>query len=294
MDKGAIEQIQQASVIDAVSRSIRHALSSDQPKGREPIIALPDDMTLRSLEKYLPAPSRYSVGLNTHDIADYIAFVQLYAQGTENSIIFIDDDNFEARAVLDKGTTDAPGNADLRAILRLIPSEEGRALDHLVDHRQSQQEFADFLLDWAPRIEVAPIIEDSSGPAEIDSRKALERFVTQVRTMKVTSTNESNSTVGEFESSLSDFDNIAANTTAGELPRQFIFRCPPFVGLPSQEYNVAIRIEAKTDSRDRKVPIFCLRIIRRQEHERLAADDFKAMLIDHIKDHSAVYIGTEC
>ena len=111
-DKEAIEAINEGTGIYQATNAIASAFDKNKAA-----IALPEKFDIKDLEPFLPNRRRARGVMSTHALSDFATYVKTNAE--PGATVFVDADEMSATAVLNLGTTSAPGHTDNRAKVQL-------------------------------------------------------------------------------------------------------------------------------------------------------------------------------
>ena len=75
MEHDAIKLLQKSAVYDAVAITLLQRAQDSTV----PLVVVPDDMTIQSLESYMPTASRYRVKFQTDNLLDFIEYTSTMA-----------------------------------------------------------------------------------------------------------------------------------------------------------------------------------------------------------------------
>ena len=264
-----------ADAIHVIASQALAAAGHDLPKVQniDRVVALPDGMSLHSIEQYLPQRASFRGTLSTHLPAEFAGYVKQHG-GT----VFIDGEDMRAAAIFDLGTSAQPGHCRHQAKLALRKTSAYSALLELAGGRcqLSQRDLSDWLEDW--RDQLTPLDQQGSDMHIMQAVKA-------VRTVTIESVSKLNSTVHETGASRSAFEEVEAKSEVG-LPHGFIFRCIPFDGLPERAFSVRLNVLTSGQA-----PIFKPRIVQLEAQQESIAEDFKALVSAAIGDSASVIVG---
>lgn len=249
-DKSAIDTLAQATAINQASATVVMAL--DDTNGAA---ALPDNFALHDLEKFMPTRRRARGAMSTSSVSDFAAYVGQHAQ--TGSTVFVSHKVMAAVAVLDLGTTDAPGHAEHRATITPDMTAAYTAMRNIAQGRALEQgTVAEFLEDWAPHIKCA----DEAGPIVLKHAVAAVRKITVEGLRKVEASEE------QLSASKSSFESVKATSTQ-PLPTLIEFRCVPYHGFTERTFSLRLGIRT-TDK-----PAITLRIINSELHDEEMAQE---------------------
>lgn len=265
---------------DAIQKIANQALAAaghDLPKVQSigHVVALPEGMSIHSIEQYMPQRANYRGTLSTHLPAEFARYVTDHG-GT----VFIDGEDMRAAAIFDLGTTEKPGHCRHQAKLALRKTSAYTALLELASARGgalSQRDLSDWLEDWRDNLRAL-----SQAGEEMHIMQAVKA----VRTVTIESVTKLNSTIHETGASRSAFEEVEAKSEVG-LPHGFEFTCVPFEGLPVRSF--AVRLNVLTSG---PVPTFKPRIVQLEAQQESIAEDFKQLVTNHVGASAKVIVGT--
>jgi uncharacterized protein YfdQ (DUF2303 family) len=278
MDRDAIELIQQHQSIESAAGVLNEVLAADREVGAIPLIALPHNMSLASLENYLPNPVRFRGKYQTSDIGEFIAYVKENTVEGAPSQVFIDSVHMCAVALFDLGTVEEPGFNQHRAVLTLKGTSAAQALREIDGNTASQRALAEWLEDWRENI---GILHDDLSEAE---------FISMVRSITLEGQRKSISQIGDYSAAQSEFESVEANSGDKPLPNKFMFNCKHYLGLPEMLTCVRLRLK-NLDDKDSRKPMFALRIVEPERNKEEASKVFCETLKGELLDCSTVRIG---
>lgn len=254
-DQEAIHQLIKAEATNACNEAIQHALSDGQP-----LAALPDEFTLKDLEKFLPLRRRARNLMETRYVADFSRYVKLHRE--VGCTIYINAERMTAKAVLNQGTPGEPGHGDNAAVVQLVATAPYEALATLCASRQSQKSLAEWLEEW--RDHIVPLDKDL-GELNIG------HVVSGIRSVSIESINSSTSTVEALSAERSEMESVAAKTHRQDavLPVYLKLTTKPFKELPERTFYVRLSIITSESK-----PFFALSILGMDLHQQEMADEF--------------------
>ncbi len=261
MDKTAIEAIQHTAITAASIGQL----------GDTPAIALPNNMTVESLEHLGNRRTRFRGAMTTSIVSDFAAYTKKQA----SAICFVDPDKMSAQAYYNLGSDTHPGHGDHYACLTLQPTAPLKAITELNGRTNTQKALSEWLEDWL--LHITAINRDGE---EIDMRKA----ITAVRNITIEATAKSEHTDENFRASRSTLENIEAKSRSG-LPAGITFDCEPYLGLKQRKFN--LRLSILTGSKE---PILILRITQLEKAQEEMAKEFEALLKNSLPE-TEMYVG---
>ena len=268
MDKSAVLQIQESANIGRIIEQI------NEKETKAPVVAVPNSMSLESLEQHMPNASHYRMLFNTSNIEDFIKYSVKFKQ--DGATCFINQDEMTAKTIFDIGTTEKPLHKNHKAVLLLRKTAEFKALLAIANGKKTQKEIAEFLETWSPQIS---ILDNQHEPME--AKKA----IASIRNLTIETAREVNTKVHDFGQSMSAMEKIEAKNQ-NALPAEFSFDCRPYHGLNYKSFNVKLSILTSEDA-----PRILLRIPHLEITEENMAIEFKERLQDGLEDYIDLYIG---
>lgn len=266
--KDTLELLQQAKAI---------AQANDDAGATERgLVALPETFKLQDLEQYLTYRRRARGNFSTPFVASFARYLINHAD-MNNTTVFVDPQKLGAVAVLNLGTSEAPGHADNTATLDLQLSAPYQALLRAARGPLSQRVLAEWMEDWAPHIKCS----DEAG--DIDLRKAIGA----VRRISIESMRKQESEQQSLSETRSALESVKA-TSKDPLPTRIQFSCQPAAELSMRTFEA--RVSISTSGND---PTLTLHLIRTEEH----AEQMSEELLERIKSELAeqalpIVIGT--
>lgn len=151
-DKEAIVQLQESSAAAYLSESIHYAVNGCA----DPLpVAIPGNFALEDVEKmvapYRATRRRLSGCLKTPNEAHFIAYCRANKQ--PGAMVSVDAQDMSAEALLNFGTTEAPGHADNRAKLVYHQTASFQSLLRVNKRDLSQRELAEWMEDNTGELE---------------------------------------------------------------------------------------------------------------------------------------------
>jgi uncharacterized protein YfdQ (DUF2303 family) len=239
-----------------------------------PTAVLPAGTKVLDLEQFQEGRSRFRGTYSTHALADFGAYVAERADDGARG--FINQDEMSCTLLFNLGTTDSPGHADDRAVLKLKATAGYTAAQAIAGRGIAQKDLSDWIEDWHQYL--TPVDDDGKA---IPVAKA----IAAVRTITVKATSESETTVGDTSASRSAMDQIEARSKE-TLPAALQFHIVPFEGLTEQ--LITLRISVITSG---SVPVLKLRWVGEEVQREVIAQEFKAVLERQIGDTAKLSLG---
>lgn len=263
----AIKEIQAADATSKLGELLDGQLT--------PIVAVPHNFSVESLEHYGPSRVRHRGKFSTNSIDAFIAFVG----GFERKLpVFVSDRSMSAEAIFNYEEADgAQGHCDYKANLSLVKTAEFEALLSMDQRTHEQRKLAEFLEDYRDNI----ICYDSEGEA-LDIKKS----IAAVRRITINSSAEQESTQEDYSSSKSRLEKHTANSNVATLPTGFRFTCEPYNGLPQRSFDVRIALRGGDEVE------LTLKIKLLEKQQELIAKDFAQVIEGGVSDNVSVYLGS--
>ena len=238
--------------------------------------ALPNGMTLHSLEPYMAARFRYRGHLLTRSFDDFVT----YCKRWDTAECFINPEDMTATAIFNLGTLVNPGHADHTASLKMRKTAPMAELEKVDGRAMSQKGFAEWLEEWVPYLTILDGIGEDAKV--IDPIQA----IAAVRSVTIAARAEQTNEEGDRKSSRSRFAEVEAKTR-GVDPALIRFRCEPYHGLDARDFSLRISILTGDDT-----PHFKLRVLQMEAEEEDMAAEFQEKLQAAFEDTNVTtYIG---
>ena len=262
MDKSAIEKISnlgiQATKIEMADY---------------PVISLPKDFNLQSLEDFQKNKYRFTGTYTTRSLSDFAE----YSKQVNSLECFIDEQSMSAESIFDLGNREEPGHAKHKAVLSLNKTAPFQSVLELNGRQKSQRELAEYLEDWKSYITVVDVNGD-----DMDLKKA----IAAIRRITIESTQKSDHESDTYSGSRSSMEELEASTKDGAMPAWLIFSCTPYDQLKSRDFH--LRLSLLTEG----TPRFKARITRLETAAEEMATEFKELITDKLKsDNAKIYVG---
>lgn len=239
MDASAIKEIQSAHAFAAINA----ALASGAPS-----VAMPSEFSVVSTEALMPNRRRARGTMSTTHLGSFAGYVEAFKQsGTKT---FVSPQRMTATAVLNLGTTEAPGHADDCA--RFAPEQTAayQALLAFVSGAQQQKKAAEFFEDWVHQIKF------------FDENEQIrpEQAIAAIRNITIEAVRKHETTVGNLSAQQSAFESIQA-TSKSNIPTLIYFTCQPYDALEERVFVMRLSILTSEPQ-----PTLRLRIVKHEEH----------------------------
>lgn len=246
MDASAIKEIQSAHAFAAINA----ALASGAPS-----VAMPSEFSVVSTEEFMPNRRRARGTMTTTHLGSFADYVAAFKQ--EGTKTFVSPRQMTATAVLNLGTTEAPGHADDCA--RFAPEQTAayKALLAFVAGAQPQKKAAEFFEDWAYQVQ---FFEDTEliPPAQA---------VAAIRNITIEAVRKKETTVSNLSAQQSAFESIQASSKSS-IPTLIYFKCQPYDVLEERVFVMRLSILTSEPQ-----PTLRMRIVKHEEHIEQMADE---------------------
>lgn len=264
MDQQTIQQITTLAI--AASKEI---------KSDFPVVMLPKEMNLHSLEGFNAHRNQFRAAFNTQRFESFTDYA--HANTQPNAQCFIDQSDMSALIVFDMGNTQSAGHAKHRAALKMKKTAAYQALCDLQGQKLSQKTFSDFLEDWVANLKAY----------SHDDEMTVQSAVQAVRKMTIDYARNEEHEVGDFAAKKSAMESVEAKS-ALQLPTHFEFTCNPYNGLDVRTFN--LRLSVLTGSGE---PVLVVRLIQAEQIEEAVTEEFAEKLTTALSDTEIkVNIGT--
>lgn len=266
MNKDAIDRIVELGL------SARGDLSSVTA---QPVIALPSGTQVVDLEKYLHAPVRMRRNFHAERIGEFCDYIKHQVMPGV-TVIFIDPNGLDAKAIIDYGSHEAPQWGDHTATLALPLTPEYAALKALCGKDLTQRDLIEYLEDWGN------IITPRTDGTDISLASALDA----IRKVEISQKASATHTEAHFSAARTAMEEIEARSGAGRLPSDIIVHCPLVHGTAAQ--SIQARLSLLTGS---EKPRFRARIVALDLLKKALADEVEQLIRAEFAD-VLVFTGT--
>ena len=239
-----------------------------------PLAALPADIKLHSLEKYIPHRMRFRGTMATTSIKDFSAYVHQHDNQAAPAAAFVDADSMLCRVIFNLGTPEQPGHGDDVAQLTLKASAIYKAVQGIAGTGLSQRELAEWLEDWAQYLKIM----------DGDNSLSLAQAVAAVRNITIKASSERAHSEHNFGAARSAMDEIEAKSQE-RLPTYVLVNLVPYEGLGT--HLIRLRLSVITGDK----PQLKLRWVREEAQREEIAQDFKDVLEREIGGTARLVIG---
>ncbi|HHH0550659.1 TPA: YfdQ family protein, partial [Yersinia enterocolitica] len=229
-------------------------------------IALPDGVSVKSLEQFNLERYRFRGAMETSSIDEYVKYSSGYAG--DGVRCFIDAEEMRAETIFNIGTLENPGHADNTASLSLKKTAPFRELLNIDGRKQAQKELAEWLEDYREFL----LAFDADG-AVLDIKKA----VGAVRRITIEQTSSADHEDQDFSAKRSVMESVEAKCK-DVMPAAFEFKCIPYEGLGERRFKLRYSILTGGN-----VPVLVLRIVQLEAEEEKIAVEFLELLTNKFK-----------
>lgn len=265
----SIEEIRKGEAIQQAAAAVNQALD-----GEYAAVALPEGMTIRDLENFLPQRRRARGTMKTTSVASFAHYVDEHE--LEGTSVFVTHNPMCATAVINLGTADKPGHADNLAEYRPQMTAAYAALLNVTKGQPlGQAQVAEFLEDWGMLIEC----EDENG-VSLDLPKA----IAAVRNITIDELRKVESTQEQLSASRSAFESVKA-TSKQPMPVRIRFSCSPYLEFSPRQF--VMRLGIRTGDK----PAITLRIVNAEQHDEEMAAELSERVKGAVGDSILVYAG---
>ena len=256
-------------------------IAHNQHFGTVPIVPLPKNMELHSLEKFLPAPTRFRGRYTTESVASWVNYVKQNQTDAQPLQVFVGLKPLLAYAIFDIGTRKAPGHGEHTAQVTLEKTPAYTALLAINGNRQTQQQIAEWLEEW--REYLTPVADIDGSTVDAGD---IKRAVNAVRHIDIKAIAEQSHKIENFGAQKTALERIEASSTH-TLPWGFDFTCAPHKDLTATVFR--LRLSLITGDKPQLI-LRCVNLETEQENIALEfADTIKVALQD--QPGVSVYIG---
>ena len=266
LNKEAIEKLQEANCVEHLNTEIAGA------KLERPALALPSEMRVVDLERYLPAPVRKRGTMTTESLNGFTRYTE--ENKSEQTVCFVDQREMVACAIIDHGTTAAPAHNEHRACLSLERTSDYQDLLVANKSRMTQREMAEWIEEHVDSLRFFTTLD---GDTEISASRA----ISAIRKVKDQQRTESEKTVGSFSETRGVL--ASASLESEDLPGFVCMTIEPYAELKERRFIMRLSYH-----RDREG--FSLRVIRLDQHKEEMAKEF-ADLVEHRLGDIPVFVG---
>lgn len=240
-----------------------------------PTIALPDGVTIHSLEKYSSAPVRMRQNFHTERPSDFIAYVS--DNKSDSTSIYVAADGARTKAILDHGTVDFPEFGEHTALLNLKKTRAFIALETLCSKSRNQQDLIDYLEDWA---------KDGTAECLRDGEKVNTALaIVAVRKVEIKASAQSTHAQGDFNVATSSVASLDVTGATERMPTHIVLKSPIY--NVTAERDIVCRIGITGDEGK---PQIRLRIMQIEMHEEAVAREIESLMRTELET-CRVFVG---
>jgi uncharacterized protein YfdQ (DUF2303 family) len=261
LSKEAIVHLEKNAVLNAINLELKAIGTKD------PMIALPSDFKLNSLEASMEFRTSYRFQFATKSIKDFGEYCKEFDK--EGAKCFVNSDRMNANTRFDLGTEAAPLHQLHTASLQLDKTAAFKALLKINGNPLSQKDAANFVEDWADNMVVM---------SKLGETMTINQAAKQLREITIEQVSRLDSVVADFGESMSTFEKIEAKNQ-DVIPATIEFTCDPYHGLGNRAFTVRVSILTGGSK-----PEISLRIIKLEAQEEDMAEEFKEILVETFKD----------
>lgn len=262
----AIKEIQSANATAELGALLKGQLM--------PLVAVPDNFNVKSLEQYGANRLRQRGTFSTNSVDAFSYFVNEFKQ---NLPVFVSDSEMTAEAIFNYGDSETQGHCDHTARLSLLKTAEFKDLLNIDGRTLDQRQVAEFLEDYRGNI----VCFDSEGEV-LDIKKS----IAAIRRVTINSSAESESEQNDFSNSKSRIEKHTAGSTVNTLPSGFRFTCEPYNGLPVRSFETRIALRGGDDIE------LTIKVKTLEKQFELIAKDFAKTVEEKVENNVSVYIGS--
>lgn len=283
MEKEAIQHIEQNAVAAGLAAYLRDISL--------PVMPLPENYKLASIEEYMDQPARFRGTFKTNYINEFTTYLLRNTVNSSTAGVFINAEKMTATGILDLGAPLLPEHGEHRAIVKIIPLNAYTALRAINGIRKSQREFAEWMEDWRDCLDayadMGPgITQSESGKikAEGGDEINIKSAIAAIRkiTLKVSAANEHNTQ--DFKVTRSALEEIEAFSKDLSLPGSLYFTCKPYEELQTRTF--VCRVGVLTTEKE---PVIVLRVAQLEAHIEEMGKEFQTLVETPLKE-SAVQV----
>mgnify|MGYP006283263239 CR=1 FL=1 len=262
------------ATLENLKRTILTANSLPDDLTDFPVVMIPQDMKLESLERFQEAPNAFRGDLQTHFIDDFARYIR----DNQGATCFVNPESMTANAYFDLGSPEWPGHGNHQAHLKLIKTAPLMAIEGINGDRMSQRELSDWLQDWVPYLTAV----DGEGGA-MDLKKA----ISAVRTIDISTTRNETHEDGDFRGKRSAMEQVEASSR-DQLPAGFRFNCQPYQCLGHRDFYVRLSVSGGNGDE----PKLTLRLVKMEAIQEEMAQEFRERLEESFGSETTVYVGS--
>jgi uncharacterized protein YfdQ (DUF2303 family) len=262
----AIKAIQQANATPELGELLSGQLT--------PLVAVPDNFNVKSLEQYAATRVRARGKFYTNSIKAFSSFVDGFEQKLP---VFVSDSKIKACAIFNYEDMQMQGHCDHTAEVELLKTAEFKALLDVNGRTLDQRGLAEFMEDYRDNI----VCFGSDGEA-LDIKKS----IAAIRRVTIDKQSETESEQGDFSSSKSRLERHTARSTANVLPAGFRFTCTPYNGLSERSFETRIALRGNDDIE------LTVKVKLLEKHYEEIAENFADVVEASVGSNVSVYVGS--
>lgn len=263
MNELAIKRIQEtAHIPELLEQAVKVGAA-------HPLVTLPDNYHVKSLESYMPNRVNYRAGMGTETFADFVEYCTAYIQ--EGTQCFIDADNMSAKTVFDLGTIAKPLHCEHTAKLNLKMLSAYKNILSINERVLDQRTAAEWIEDNAEWLEAF----DSEG-----NKLEISHVSQAIRKLKLVKNKTVDTREEDFRRSQSKYDAVEIQSSDGlVMPAVLKFTCEPYNNLDNRCFELR---HTQLNSGDD--PVLKFTIKNHEKHIEDMAIEFKDKLIEALKE----------
>lgn len=257
LTKEAIEHLEKTRLLELVNE----ALVTIGPSS--PVVALPDSVSVSSLEKYMTKRSSYRFKFETKSVSSYVDYCMEFDKA--GAKCFVNPDLMYANTIFDLGSEQEPLHQRHTASLSLTKTAPYQALININAKELSQKAATEFIEDFSDFVRLC-----SKEGEKIDTGPGIARL----RALTIEKLQNVSSVTEQFSESMSAFEKIEAKQKE-YLPSFMVFTCVPYGALGPRDFRLRISL-LTSDAK----PKFKFHIIMLETQEEEMAEEFRQILQD--------------
>lgn len=231
-----------------------HKTGTEVAGGKALVIG--DNFNLQDMEKYQAHRRRFRGKYQTHDLAAFLRYVQIWASA--GVPVFIDQDQMAARSFLDIGSQSEPGHCDHSATLTLPKTPDFHAFHAADGSAYDQDKMVELIEDWGHLMTFA-----NKNGEELEKSKVIHAF----RKVSIDDLTSIDSEKQEHSSQIGVMNKVTVKQ-ADRLPTVITWRMTPYEGLEERDFSMRVATITKGG------PIFRLRAMALEAQEKEIAREF--------------------
>ncbi len=269
LTKDALEHIQQnqSVLVEQVQKAF-------DEKADFPAAVLPSNLSIKDVEPYLEAPSRFRGIFSTDSISEFAR----YCKDFSAQKCFVSSDKLFARAHFDLGAPGEPEHNTHKAELELDFDQTWQLMTTVDRQRHSQRNIAEFLEDHQNNLVAVGV--DSETPLSMTAAVAAIRKITIERVRNVS--NEAR----QLGHTQSEFERIDAKSD-DLMPGYFTFKGQPHMELSEREILFRLAFHMVGDN-SFQLSLNAVKLPQLLEEIQI---EFKEKLVEVLPEETGTYIG---